>query len=121
MAGVAQPFDPIDFLQIAGMINYQLSGEAALRTAVGRAYYSLFLIARQRTGIGAGPNIHQRVIREVKKRDATTGQQLDTLRRLRTTADYEMAPSDPQYQNWAKNWSRADLITLRVLPKIQTI
>lgn len=41
-------FDPVGFLQVARDLNANATNEAEWRTAVGRAYYALFIMARDR-------------------------------------------------------------------------
>ena len=52
-----EPFDPVDFFSVARTIS-QEQKEGAFRTAVSRAYYCVFHLARQSTGINpdAGGN-----------------------------------------------------------------
>jgi hypothetical protein len=117
-----QPFDPLDFLGLAGRLASPTAGEAELRTAVNRTYYALFLTARDRIGITGTSHVHRRVIAEVQNRtNKGTADQLKALRRLRTTADYEMLPSDPSMRNWQANFSRAHQIASHLLPLIRAI
>lgn len=116
------PLDPLAFVQLARELACRVGEEASLRTAVGRAYYAVFLIARDKTGVGRERHVRAEVIRAVKRRKAyrSTGDQLDALRRLRTVADYELLPPDPNDRNWVANWSRAESIVNRVLPRLQS-
>jgi hypothetical protein len=116
------PLNPLSFHRLAQQLASQLGEEASLRTAAGRAYYAILLIARDKTGTSGGRNVHKRVIEAVRRRTAyrSTGDQLDALRRLRTVADYEMLPADPANRDWVANWSRADSIVNRVLPRLQS-
>ncbi len=116
-----QPFNPLAFLDIARELGNGDREEAKLRTAVGRAYYALFLIARDKTGITGRRAVHTRVINALKKRKnyRSTADQLDALRRLRTVADYELLPSDHANRNWPGNWSEAHALVDRVLPRLQ--
>ncbi len=118
---MTQPLDPLTFLTLAQELARRDQKEATLRTAVNRAYYALFLIARDKTGVKGTRNIHMRVIQAVRRRRGyrSTGDQLDALRRLRTIADYQLLPADPAYRDWVRNWSRAQVLILRILPKLQ--
>jgi len=68
--------------------------ESCLRSAISRAYYGVFCIARNTKGYKkfAGPNIHWRVINEYKnssdRNERNIGRILDNLRRSRNDADY---------------------------------
>lgn len=115
-----QPLDPLAFLSLARELANRDGEEAELRTAVGRAYYALFLIAREKIGIRGPRKIHTRVIDALKKRRAyrSTADQLDALRRLRTVADYQLLPDDQADRDWTRNWSRAQALVDRVLPRL---
>ena len=107
----------LDFQTVA--VNLAQQGtEADLRTAVGRLYYALFHVAKERTG-AKGKGIHKKVVQAVKKRDNATGNQLDSLRRLRVAADYELVPKDERIsRNWQQNWHTAHTIASHLLPKL---
>lgn len=118
-----QPLDPLAFLELAQELAVQDGEEVKLRTAVSRAYYSLFLIARQKTDVQARDKVHTRVVSAIKQRKGyrATGEQLDALRRLRTVADYELLPSDVRNRDWRFNWSRARLLVNEILPKLRSL
>lgn len=115
------PFDPLAFLTVARELALLDREEARLRTAIGRAYYALFLIARERTGIRRRRNVHQRVIDAVRGRRGyrSTADQLDTLRRLRVVADYQLLPENSADRDWTRNWSRAQALVNRILPRLR--
>lgn len=115
------PFDPLAFLTVARELVLLDKAEARLRTAVGRAYYALFLIARERTGIRGRRDVHKRVISAVRRRRGyrSTADQLDALRRLRVVADYQLLPEDPADRDWTGNWSRVQALVNRILPRLQ--
>lgn len=91
------PFDPLDFLSLAeSLVAGSQPDEAQLRTAVGRAYYAVFLRAREdllaqnriaTSGTGADHGI---VVAGLRQRDQTLGDQLDWLRVRRARADYRL-------------------------------
>ena len=114
------PLDPLASFHLAQELA-ERSDEVRLRTAIGRAYYALFLIAREKTGVRDRGRVHKNVIEAIKKRKGylTTGEQLDSLRRLRTVADYELLPHNPDDGDWARNWSTAQALAERILPKLQ--
>ena len=128
----AMAFDPLDFSNLARTIAAGTTSEAAYRTAVGRLYYSLHLLARDRLGLTSTQlkkitkrmkkgGSHAAVIHEVTTRDMATGGQLDLLRVLRIEADYHLQPSSHQFASWGANYQNADLIATKILPRIQTL
>ena len=119
---MAKSFDPLCFLELAYSLADQSSDEACLRTAVGRAYYTVFLVARDRSGIPPGVrSVHGATIQKVKRTHRATGEKLDRLRRLRVEADYYLIPSRPKYEDWKKNWARASGLVQNILPRIQSM
>lgn len=68
--------------------------ESYLRSAISRAYYSVFCIARNRTGFKnhRESNVHFVVINKLKSHPDTRikkiGKNIDELRRYRNEADY---------------------------------
>jgi uncharacterized protein (UPF0332 family) len=68
--------------------------ESYLRSAISRAYYGVFCIARNNKGYKdfAGSNVHWKVINEYKnssdRNERNLGRILDNLRRSRNDADY---------------------------------
>lgn len=113
-----QPLDPLAFLELARELA-DGDDEARLRTAVGRAYYALFLVGREKSGVRVKKDVHKAVVNAVKKRHRSLGDQLDSLRRLRIVADYELLPNDSANSNWQKNWERAEALVDKVLPGLQ--
>lgn len=81
-------FDPVDFLHLAKKL---ISGdEASLRTAVSRAYYASFLLARDRLGLSLrAPEVHRKVIKRMYDRKPSIGNTLHLLRHNRNSADYD--------------------------------
>ncbi|MBI4289375.1 MAG: hypothetical protein HY671_13235 [Chloroflexi bacterium] len=69
------------------------SDEAEARTAISRAYYAAFLVARNRLEIQeGGSEVHQLVVRELySKKAAGAAKRLQLLRRHRNVADYNTA------------------------------
>ena len=119
---MAKSFDPLRFLELACSLADQSSDEACLRTAVGRAYYTVFLIARDRSGIQpTRRSVHWATIDKVKKTHRATGEKLDRLRRLRVEADYYLMPNRPANEYWEKNWARASGLVQNILPRIQSM
>src|SRR2546427_13117630 len=112
------PFDPARFLALARALAVAPTDEARLRTAVGRAYYAVLLATRDHLGITATEGIHGLTIREAKNRSRGYGDQLDSFRRLRSRADYEMLPHDPTQRDWVANWTRADVLAGRLLGQV---
>jgi hypothetical protein len=115
------PFDPRDFLGVAETLAGAVSPtEAALRSAVSRTYYAVFLTARDRLRIQVEKDVHFAVINTFRKmnngRHRAPADQLDHLRRLRTYADYEMDPQDPTRQDWSANYRNARVLANRLFP-----
>ncbi len=117
-------FDPLDFLALAKELA-EVGGEDRLRTAIGRAYYGLFLLARERTG--AFPtrkedSAHTLVINAVRKRRGfAVGNYLYRLKQLRITADYQLLSVDVALQDWDQNWATAQALVQRLLPELQAL
>lgn len=100
-------FDPREFLALAARIADR-DDEAALRTAVGRAYYALFLIAREYGHVGGRHDVHARVLEEVRQRKGRqTADQLKMLKQLRVVADYQLLPLNKADRDWQVNGQRA--------------
>ncbi len=101
-----------------------IGGEAEFRTAVGRAYYSLFLLAREKTGAYPAKkddSAHALVINAVRKRQGfAVGNDLYRLKQLRIAADYNLLPDDA-LRDWAQNWTTARSLVLRLLPQLQAL
>lgn len=115
------PFDPAQFLRVAAMIGSSEANEAMLRTAVGRAYYAVFLTARDRLGVVISEKVHSEVIRLLTRRDRKLGNQMFFLLNLRLAADYQMVPERESQQDWQINWRRAQDIAAFLLPKLERI
>jgi hypothetical protein len=116
------PFDPLEFLALARTLTDLGENEANLRTAVGRAYYAVFLVARQRTGVSAASgSAHGDVVRALSAHDRALADQLGRLRRLRNVADYELVPITTVDRNRAKNWHEIDTLAGHMLPRVLSI
>lgn len=109
-------FEIAKFLAQHG-INH--NSESALRSAVSRGYYAVFLAAQRRTGCNDPENIHSKVIYACSK---SLGQmrtnRLKLMRELRVAADYFQeaeplrdmeAPHD--LTDWNANWKYIELWT----------
>jgi len=81
-------FSPFDFLNLAkDLIN---DNEAKIRTAISRAYYSSFLIARDTFSLSEKtPKVHRKVVSILYSRNPIVANQLHLLRRKRNFADYD--------------------------------
>jgi uncharacterized protein (UPF0332 family) len=90
----ASQFDPRAFFTLAQSLGTTGQPEECRRTAVSRAYYACFHVARMALERGgrwqAGTtNSHQTVISELRRRNRRhLSVPLDVLRRLREHADY---------------------------------
>jgi hypothetical protein len=121
---MTQSFDPLDFLGLARELGNRNQDEASLRTAVGRAYYALFIIARDKLGFATKKRaVHTLVTKELKKRKGyrSTADQFAALKRLRHAADYQMLPYDPADRDWQNNWSRTESLVNQILRKLQAL
>ena len=86
-----------EYIKLANKLS-QKEDESSLRTAISRAYYGVFCIARNKKGyknpaFRKGKNIHWIVINAYKNSaqsaDRRIGKVLDSLRRRRNNADYD--------------------------------
>jgi hypothetical protein len=104
-------FDPRQYLSLAENVLAARADEAALRSAVSRAYYAAFLVAREyiddrgitgRPRSGRRLGSHERVIFSVgaipDASSVTMRNLLFGLRRLRTNADYDLDSISDQRQ-----------------------
>jgi len=83
-------FNPIEFLDLARGLLRLSDGEGKIRTAIGRAYYGSFLIARDAVGINEKtPEVHRRVVSVLYRRNPVIANKLHLLRRQRNFADYD--------------------------------
>lgn len=119
---MAESFDPLAFLELARELADGNPGEAALRTAIGRAYYGLFLTAREKTNTRGTNRVHARVVETVRSRTGfrAAGEQLDALRRLRTVADYDLSSGHGAGPDWRDRWLMASALAGRILPRLQS-
>jgi hypothetical protein len=113
-------FDPLLFLTLARLLA-TTAEERHIRTAVGRAYYTAFLIARDKLGVVVQKDVHTEVIRALRGRNRAWADKLDSLRRLRLAADYELTASDPTRRDWARNWTDTNAIATQLVPVLQAI
>lgn len=97
--------DPLDLLNLADFLASK-KDECYLRSATNRAYYSMFLIAREVCGITGHDDVHSRTISALRGQTGAYGlaDVLDSLRKLRVEADYNLLPSRPKYADWEENW-----------------
>ncbi len=118
------PFNPLGFFHVARRLASESPGEAEYRTAVGRAYYCAFLVAREHLRprlTGKQLRSHTEVIEALRRRDFGTGARLDTLHRLRLSADYQLVGGLGRLPNWGQAWQRADHLCSQILRKMVTI
>ncbi|WP_017662604.1 HEPN domain-containing protein [Baaleninema simplex] len=100
-------FDGKNFLVLAEKIlkNSQFPSEASYRTSISRAYYAVFLTAREyikvknptnwQNIITRGGNVHKKVKNYYASRFGNNGKRitnkLNSLRKKRNNADYEIS------------------------------
>jgi uncharacterized protein (UPF0332 family) len=100
-------FDPRQYLSLAASVLATTPDEAALRSAVSRAYYAAFLVAREyvddrgirgRSRSGRRLGSHERVIFSIgavpDELAITMRNRLFRLKRLRTSVDYDLDYAD---------------------------
>ena len=97
MVSSRQEFDPLEFLNLAEVLAQRRTiSEAEARTAISRSYYAVHLYCRGRltttrrmnaTGTGGD---HLLVVQILRSLGGSDGDQVDSLRRQRTRADYNM-------------------------------
>jgi hypothetical protein len=104
------PFDPIRLLHLARNLANGQTDEAILRTAVGQAYYAVFLIARDEARIDKRDRWgqHDRTHDAIRRKSLRAGADYASLKDLRVQADYYLLAEDPFYEDWAVNWRDAD-------------
>lgn len=105
---MADPFSPAEYLAVARSLAAQPPNEANLRTAVSRAYYAIFLIARDKAHISGKERLHELTKAAVQSRNFAAGGEYESLRQLRVQADYFLVPDDPAYRDWERNWQDAE-------------
>ena len=97
-------FDPMSFLHLADVLATEDADEAALRTAIGRAYYAVFLLARAQTTVQGRRQAHHRVREELSPRSSRLAALLGTMASMRLLAVYELQTTNPQFQDWRRIW-----------------
>lgn len=114
-------YDPLELLELAKELS-QSSEESKLRTAVGRAYYAIFLIARERMRLTSEERIHATVSHEISLRAGRmVKERYDDMKELHRVADYELRPIDPEYRDWRDNWNTQQTLANSLLPKVQSL
>jgi cytosine/adenosine deaminase-related metal-dependent hydrolase len=91
-----QNFDPEEFLALADRLSKGTS-QAELRSAISRAYYAVFLRAREEmasSGTTTGTSSDHAIVARAQSRQARGN--LNTLRRMRNRADYNLQASFSQ-------------------------
>lgn len=97
-------FDPMTFLQLADELVTFDADEATLRTAIGRAYYAVFLLSRAQTSVKGRHQVHYRVREAIGSRSSRLAALLGTMSSMRLLADYDVQPTNLQFQDWRRNW-----------------
>jgi hypothetical protein len=114
-----QQYDITGFFEIAIELAADPSDEMRLRTAIGRAYYAAFLLARKAVGRewDDTPGCHTAVQHDIRR--ANIQEKLRTMHRLRKAADYEEVPQRPDQRNWVENWRRAHILYNQIAPEFE--
>jgi uncharacterized protein (UPF0332 family) len=108
---MGQPSDSEAIFQLAKELS-DLAGEEGneikLRSAVSRAYYAVFLLARDKMKVTTETEVHTEVIRQVRRQKGQLiGDALYLLKELRRTADYDFPVRNEDHKDWQKNWETA--------------
>jgi uncharacterized protein (UPF0332 family) len=108
---MAYAFNPINFLALAEALADADADETKLRTAINRAYYAVFLLARARTGATeVEEGTHSAVRRLLTQRGyREVAQRLAKLYDYRVEADYDLSPATSE-QNWTETWQEAHIL-----------
>jgi hypothetical protein len=115
-------FDTAGFLRVARELATRDGDEAALRTAVGRAYYACFLLALRVTGTLRQRDFHEQVLKDLGQLGhPQLASQLGSLRRLREVADYQPAPRHRADGDWNKNWRLVDRWAEHLISSLETL
>jgi len=149
---MSQSFDPTEFFSFAGLIVRESSAnEAALRSAISRAYYSVYLVARDSlfgtdearltAGIRKRINRNYQLKTHKKQRELgthalvifaihdrtnnfTLSHQLDQLREARVDADYKMSQkclSNIGKQSWREYAEETMQLATLILPRAKML
>jgi len=114
-------FDPLDFLRLADALVTDDADEATYRTAIGRAYYAVFLLARAKTGVQGRRHAHERVREAISPVNDRLASLLGTISTTRDYADYELLPANANYTDWKRNWERVRRNVTSVLEELSTL
>lgn len=114
-------FDPLEFLRLADALVTDDTDEAALRTAIGRAYYAVFLLARAKTGVQGRRYAHERVREAISPVNGRLASLLGTISTTRDYADYELRPANKDFIDWTRNWERVRRNVTSVLEELSTL
>jgi hypothetical protein len=109
------PFHPEQYYSLAKRLAADLNEsdrEANLRAAVSRAYYAVFLIARDKANVRGKDAVHGQTKAAVQARSFAAGGEYEALRQMRVHADYLLQSGDPgydaAYDDWQRNWEDAE-------------
>jgi hypothetical protein len=109
---VPESFTAQRFLEVARELAAIPTAEAKLRAAVSRAYYAIFLMVRDKANIIGKNSVHERAKTAVAAKSSAAGGTFQTLRELRTHADYVLKAGDlgydPAYDDWEDNWKNTE-------------
>ena len=115
---ISDSFDPLEFLRVAESLANDDASEAALRTAVSRTYYAVFLVARDRFQVEGSRNIHGRVTGALRTYSKDASIQFQKLMDLRALADYQLQDLDILDRNWNDNYRKASKFAAFVLERL---
>lgn len=115
------PFDPLRYLDLAKELALSPADESRLRTGVGRAYYALHLMAREKLGVKPSPKEHRITRNRLDAQDPTAAQKMNALEGWRIVADYQLIPIDPTRRDWEENWEEVSDLVYDIKPKLERL
>jgi hypothetical protein len=93
-----------EFLRIADERGSR-ADEASLRTAVGRAYYAVVLLAALVTATPRDRSFHSNLRRDLERLSyRSLASRMGQMHHLRNVADYQSAPESHRDGDWPLNW-----------------
>lgn len=120
---MSEPFSPTQYMEVARHLATDLTNEPRLRAAVSRAYYAIFLMVREKAHITGKDSVHERAKTATASKSYSHGGTYQTLREMRTHADYVLKPGDQgydsAYDDWVENWKNAEWCCNSLLPFIE--
>lgn len=93
--------------------------EIKLRSAVSRAYYAVFLLARQKTRVTDVEKVHATVLYQVsRQKGVILADRLRELKIYRESADYGFPPQE-DHRDWNRNWEEVNIKAQSLLARFK--